>query len=200
MSTFDELMSFALFNKDITEEKIEFLYKKCCWGISKDEFEKVMNEYLSLKIFDEEIDKLSIDKDISIMKGEDELNAEKKRVKNSLKLIQTLQIPDTKYGLRFFQEHFSTMMKNGYISYQEGKAYFEKYKECISKLKSLYADDSECQEWVEYSNDDVREYNSISREQESYPSFVDKFKKNFTFYVYMLVTLALFALFFYWIF
>lgn len=199
MSTFDELMSFALFDEDITEEKIEFLYKKCYWDISKDEFEKVLNEYLSLKIVDEEIDKLSIDKDISIMKGADELNAEKKRVKKSVKLIQTLQIPDTKYGLRFFQEHFSTMMKNVYI-YQEGKAYFEKYKECISKLNSLYADDSECQEWVEYSDDEVREYNSISREQESYPSFVDKLKKNLTFYVYILVTLVLSALFFYWIF
>ena len=193
-------MSFALFDKDITEEKKEFLYNKCNWDISKDEFEKVLDEYLSLKIFDGEIDKLSLDKDISIMKGADELKAEKKRVKSSVKLIRTLQIPDTKYGLRVFQEHFSTMMKNGYISYQEGKAYFEKYKECISKLKSLYADDPKCQEWVEYSDDEVREYNSISREQESYPSFVDKLKKNLTFYVYILVTLVLSALFFYWIF
>ena len=125
----------------------------------------------SLEELKDKLNKLEQESDEKIATNGNEAKFEKKRIAASVTLIQSIPIPNTKEELLKLLDFLSYRMSNVTFAYQEAKAYYVKYVQCIYKTKLLFPDDLKCKWQLEKYDFNVQSYRRAALEQRKYDEY-----------------------------
>lgn len=125
----------------------------------------------SMEELKDKLKKLEMETVEKMTAGGDESKFEKKRIAASVKLIQSMPIPNTKDELLEFLGFLSYRMSDVTCAYREAKACYVKYVQCIYKIKLLFPDDLNCKWWLERYDLNVQSYRRAALEQRKYDEY-----------------------------
>lgn len=125
----------------------------------------------SLEELKDKLKKLEMESVEKMTAGGDESKFEKKRITASVRLIQSMPIPNTKDELLEFLGFLSYRMSDVTCAYREAKACYVKYIQCIYKIKLLFPDDLNCKWWLDRYDLNVQSYRRAALEQRKYDEY-----------------------------